>query len=151
MDTLIKVRQILDNIDDINCGGCGVAALAIYRWLKKNNLLFGGEEIVFLYCWEDSVFKCNDKVFKGEREPAELEAPSHIVLNIEGTFIDSTFRTNETLTERYQAKHLGVTEDILLKTINNIGSWNDMFEREYNVPFIESSLGINLKDVILSH
>jgi hypothetical protein len=149
MDTLIKVRQILNDIHAINWGGCGVATLAMYRWMKKNNQLFGGEEIVFLYVYQDSVYKNNDKVFKGEYDPQYIEAPAHIVLNIEGTFIDSTFRTNQSFDERYHEKHLGITEDVLLRTINN-NSWNDDFIRSKFVPIIEKKLNVDLSDVILS-
>lgn len=146
MNTLDEVRRFLNRIDEVNCGGCGIAALAIYRWLKKRNLLKGDEKFVFMYVYEDDVFSGNEKFFKGEYD--ELNAPSHIVLKIGDRLVDSTNRSNEMLEDRYNKKHLGISEEILLKTINH-NSWNDSFYREENVPVIEKVLDINLNDVIL--
>jgi phosphotransferase system glucose/maltose/N-acetylglucosamine-specific IIC component len=47
--TFKEVRDYLSGIPAISRGGCGVAALAMYLWLKKNNKLSDGFEFVLLY------------------------------------------------------------------------------------------------------
>ena len=34
--TLKQVQKFLSNIPNINRGGCGISALALYRWLENN-------------------------------------------------------------------------------------------------------------------
>ena len=48
MKHFAEVLRYLSSIEYINRGGCGIAALAIHRWLEKNGML-KDTKIVFLY------------------------------------------------------------------------------------------------------
>jgi hypothetical protein len=147
METLLDVKEFLNDVDNINSGGCGVAALAMYRWMEKNNMLKGNETFTFLYVSNDDFFyDNNEKYFKGKEQL--IIAPAHVVLNIDGTYVDSTRRSNNLLEYRYPRKHVNVTEEELIKSLNN-PYWNDSFERNCEVPFIADELGIDLSDVDL--
>jgi hypothetical protein len=147
MKTLLEVKEFLNDVDYINSGGCGVAALAMYRWMEKNNMLKGNETFTFLYVSNDNFFyDNNEKYFKGKEQL--IIAPAHVVLNIDGEYIDSTSRSMERFQYHYPRKHENVTEEELLKSLND-PHWNDLFERDCDVPFIADELGIDLSDVDL--
>ena len=148
METLLDVKEFLNDVDNINCGGCGVAALSMYRWMEKNNMLKGNESFTFLYvCGEgDFFYDNNEKYFQGKKP--QIIAPAHVVLNIDGEYIDTTSRSMERFQYRYPRKHENVTEEELLKSLND-PHWNESFERDCEVPFIADGLGIDLSDVNL--
>lgn len=48
----LKLKQVLEYLNDIpriNHGGCGVSALATYRWLEQN---YGNRDIEIIYCYK---------------------------------------------------------------------------------------------------
>ena len=45
---LESVLDVLNNIPAINQGGCGISALAIYRWCKKNGVSVSDNPFVVL-------------------------------------------------------------------------------------------------------
>jgi hypothetical protein len=49
---LIDVMDELNGIPCINRGGCGIAALAMYRWIKLNTSY--SPEIYFYYSYRDN-------------------------------------------------------------------------------------------------
>lgn len=148
MNTIKDVQRWLDNISDINAGGCGISALAMYRWLKKNNQLAGDESFTYLYCDKDENFKVNSKVLTTKqlfslRRRKKMGSASHIMLFHNGVNIDSE---GSHIQSRYGERHEGIVEKLLVESIQ-FGGWNSSFNREYFVPKIASKLGVDLSDV----
>ncbi len=140
MKTLNDVLLYLNRIPGINSGGCGVAALAIYRWLMAQ-----GEKdltIDFFYVSSDKHDKeANSQLIqKGE---LELIAPSHVAVGRGHTLIDS--HGIDEIAERYNFGH-SVNEEIMVATLNNRDSWNTYFDRKHTKR-IAKTLKINLSDI----
>ncbi len=141
METVEDIRNFLSNdIHNINCGGCGIAALTIYRWLKKNNQLKGDEKFVFLYNGESS-FLNNSEVLKNNK--GIPMACSHICLYSNGKYIDSNSIVS---INKYKWVHHIDSEIFLLDAINNIDPWATWFNR-CQVCEIAKKLNVNLSDI----
>lgn len=146
MKRLSTVKRRLDNIDSINHGGCGISALALYRWLKQNNKLVGDESFTFLYVFYASSFGKNDAILK-KHNKNELTSCSHVMLFHNGKLHDSE---GIGIKERYSRRHEKISEKLLLISLKN-GTWNNCFDRNKSIPKIEKQLGIDLSDVSLKH
>ena len=142
MKTLKDVRKFLSSIPRIDYGGCGIAALAMYRWLKKNNKLTPDVKIVFL-------FSCHSYLYDNNRRYAETKegmpsACSHVGLRITPhQTIDSEGYLK--LCD-YQYNIETTDEDFLLLAINNTIDWNITFDRS-NVKIIAKTLDVDMSDV----
>lgn len=150
LKTLDGVQNWLNDIDDINAGGCGISALSIYRWLKNNNKLVGDESFTYLYNNKDYFYLENSRVLRTKftiRRKRKLNSCSHIMLFHNGKNIDSK---GEYIPSRYTERHIGITEKQLIESIN-FGGWNCSFERDYNVPNIEVGLQVDLSDVNINY
>ena len=136
------VREFLSNIDSINCGGCGLSALVMYRWLKKYDKLQEDTKIIFLDNDEDN-YKNNKYRISNKQD--WLSAPSHIVMFMNGFYYDcENIQHNVELRYDYI---LEVEEENLLNSLNNLTSWNVAFDRNEAISVIESNLHIDLSDV----
>jgi hypothetical protein len=135
------VQEYLNGIPCINCGGCGISALVMFRWLKKN----GQEvELVFLY---DSYYEyCKDNNQRVmEKHEGEPDVPPHCCIRIKKrTYIDS--EGSKRMVKRYNIRQI-VPEWLLIDALR-IHDWNHMFERTtYLMNKISEDLGIDLSDV----
>lgn len=139
-ESLNDVRRFLDTIDCINCGGCGISMLAMYRWLKKHNML-AETKLVFLYNSKDSYLNNQGILRQHNGIP---EAPSHCCLLHDGEFIDSNVYGNPLI--RYPWVQIIDEEEFVKQAINNISTWNHMFERS-NIWRIQKELDIDLSDI----
>jgi hypothetical protein len=137
------VREFLNNISCINCGGCGLSALVMYRWLKKYNKLSEGTKILFLD--NDLNNHLNNKECMSNKEGV-LKAPSHIVIVLEDTYMDCE-HIQYNVAHRYNYI-LEVAEEYLVACLNNLTSWNMMFDRNSAMSVIENKLHIDLSDVM---
>lgn len=146
MKTLKSVQNVLNSICDINYGGCGISALAMYRWLKNNNKLKGNESFTYLYISFDNCFYENDPILKKEVD-RRLSSCSHIMLNRGGKHYDSE---GSNVKSRFTRKHKKITEEQLIESLN-FGEWNDTFDRETYIPFIEKKLNVDLSDIVVDH
>lgn len=140
LKTFDEVRNYLDSVEEINAGGCGVAALAMYRWLKKMNLLKGDEYFVFCFSSKHAQNYKNNKRFL-DLDSLVADSASHIYLNYGGWCYDSYDKIKYVCYTTY----LEVTEEHLLNSLN-FGGWNSTFDRKY-VKEIMDVLDIDLTDV----
>lgn len=143
MKTLAQVQDKLDSIYAINWGGCGISALAMYRWLYNNDMLAGDEHFVYLYVSHDHNFGINDKLLKSKRTKNKIGSCSHIMLFHNGKVHDSR---GCKIRDHYVYKHDNITEKQLIHALNH-GDWNDDFDREEQMPKIERMLEVDLSDI----
>lgn len=140
--TLFSVRRKLSNIPNINIGGCGISALAMYRWIKKHN---PNAMVVFYFDnYEGDIFKANQKYFTKKR--GKPKAPKHIFIGYNGKLFDceKSFEPEKT-NDVYLLTT--INEHDLVAAINNKHTWNPIFNREY-VDRIEQEVGVDLSDII---
>ena len=140
MKTFSDVRKYLNSIPNIHCGGCGIAALAMYRWLEVNSAI---KNIEFYFFhnrhWE---YNENRKYLKNKNN-GNVHAPSHVGLKYRRRIIDSEgfILRGEFL---FKLKLDIVT---LIAAINNVDDWNSYFNRRAYVSKIAKNLKIDLSDV----
>jgi hypothetical protein len=142
-ETFEDVREFLSNIDSINCGGCGLSALVMYRWLKKYNKLPKSTKILFLDNDENN--HLNNKECISNKQGL-LKAPSHIVISLKEQYMDCA-NIQYNVSQRYDYI-LEVAENYLVECLNNINSWNHMFDRNEAMSEITTKLHIDLSDVM---
>ena len=139
MRDLYEVQSYLNDISCINHGGCGIAAYAMYLWLKKENKLEKGTKFVFLYDnGDDTRFFNNQTVLKEKN--GDVYAPSHVCLYHNGYYIDSD--TCDVYIGQYKRKHIVDESWFLVNSLCNIFTWNLTFNRKNNMSKIEKTLGI---------
>lgn len=144
MTKLEEVTEFLSSIPDINAGGCGIAALAILRWIEKNaSEMLNDIQIVFLYndSWQYNT-NCT-MIQSGEKS---LVVPAHVVLRTnKGEEIDAHC-------DWCEQEH-PVSLDHLITTINDPieNGWNPWFERKTQVKKIAEKLNIDLSDVNINY
>lgn len=151
-----KVLKDLRTIPTINEGGCGIAALSMYRWLKQKNLLNGDEHFKFLYLYDDY-----DMFFKNQYETvidalqnsnSEIITPDHVVFYYSDNHYDSN-GTKDHIIEADEMYNINLTQSVdekqLVETINNVSDWSPKFNRNLYVPYIEEKLSITLSDIVL--
>lgn len=143
LTTLEEVMNFLSSIDSIGRGGCGISALAMYRWLKKHGLT--NEQTAFYYLENDYDRHNNNRQYTSNKDIA-LIAPCHVVLYHNDRTIDCEgFKA----IGNYPYKLLEQSEEFLIKMINNIHTWNCAFRRKDHVKNIARTLGIDLSDVLI--
>lgn len=145
INTFNKVRKYLNSIEAINRGGCGIATLTMWEWLKNHNQLLADTMIVYLYEYSDKDRAVtNIKKLQGKRVVGGPRATSHICIYHKGKYIDCQKEINIAKYEMIQ--HIDSYQDaeqFLRDTINNIGDWNPWFNRQ-NIEIIEKTLNIKL-------
>jgi hypothetical protein len=155
MNTLEDVQYFLNRkVVNINNGGCGISALAMYRWLKEHGQL--AKDTAFIYChssMEDYTYCENKNALKTFttkksffRKIFSKSAPcsaTHVVLLHKGTYIDSNGVINISNFVTLKTQN----EDFVLKSINNKrGKWNKEFKRTEVKKIIEN-IDIKFSDV----
>lgn len=138
------VQQILKNIPNINYGGCGISALAMYLWIQKYEGII--PKIVFCYrTGKEDSYSNNKKSIKEGR--VTLEVPPHVAIiykgkryDSEGMVIKGKVGWGGYIFSRFHQ----VKINELINTINRTHDWNDSFDRDKNIPIIENILGIEL-------
>ena len=129
-------------INLLNCGGCGIAALAAIRWAEKNHNPVSGIEIIFLYTEdEESICEENQSLIENGHIDSAL-VPAHIAIGYCGRVLDS----EGVVDIGSYIYHSDVLPQELLTLINR-GTWNPSFSRLVEVPKIERLLNIDLSDI----
>ncbi|MFO7969745.1 MAG: hypothetical protein R6U15_06550 [Candidatus Izemoplasmatales bacterium] len=141
MRTLKQVQKYLDDIPNINSGGCGVSALAMKKWLKKNKNK--DVKIKFLYRGHEFAYMKNDEILKGN-EKENLRAPAHCCIIYGKKHKDST---GDILLRDFSTRHEIPNDKMFIDCVKDDSTWNPCFERDMYIPKIEKDLGISLKEV----
>ena len=149
MKTLYDVRHYLNSIPDINRGGCAIAVLAMYRWLRKNkpNANYG---FVFNY-YSQSKAEKNQK--ESEKYGAISSCGHALLWNKKSNELrDSTTRKSNTHWELISKEECLFFDDekILVNAINS-GNWRHIFDREQWVEIIGDTLDVDLSDVEVNY
>lgn len=139
---LHNALECLNSVPYLNSGGCGIAALAIYRWCKDNGVEVSDRPFVVLAEDEWDADACNRYLENNDLDNAWF---SHIAIEIDGEVYDSEGTGH--LDEQYVRCAYRLDEDELLYALNEVGGWNDMFHRKSGVRVIEYGLQIDLSDV----
>ena len=137
MQTFQEVRDYLAEIPNIHRGGCGHSALAMYKWLEKNNELVEDTRIVYLYCHQTGNYETNSKALEGN---GEFVAPSHVVLAHKGQHIDA--KSDHAYNGWFDEESHTLNDVQELITTFGAPNWNDNFDRNH-VDSINETLGLN--------
>jgi hypothetical protein len=137
------VRTFLSNVPYIHDGGCGVAALSMYRWLEKNGMI--KPKIILWYDYPQRYY-FNKKALKksGKKFREKVIAPNHCGISYKEKIIDCKREGLEEIDEIRQITN----EKGLLIIINKAITWNPDFRRT-RIPEIGEKLGIDLSDVLI--
>ncbi len=138
MEKLEDIRKLLAAVPNIDLGGCGIAALIMYRWIEKNdpeNI----PTIVYLYPYT-GLYRHNTRIMTLGGIP---EACFHTCILYKGQYIDS-----DEIIDVSAYKHNHHIKDIefVEKSINNVSDWNKLFDRKW-VNLISYKLNIDLSDI----
>ncbi len=139
--SLRQAQKFLKDIPNIHEGGCGISALSLYRWLKKNG---DKNDIKFVFLYRDDdeeEYLNNSGVLKNKK--GEPVAPCHCCILHKKKFIDSE---GEVDIEDYEWVQQIKEEDFLKRALDNVGTWNSTFDRG-EIKKIEEGLGIGLEDI----
>lgn len=131
---LSECIEKLQAIEWLNHGGCGIAALSIYRALKTR---YPDAPDTFL--------------FIGSR--GLDDTPAHVVYVWENIVADtaSSLQDIDDFLEETPYRSWGPSEyatgDVLIYLLGRVDDWNPTFERDKEIPRIEEMLGIRLDDI----
>ena len=141
--TLDDVLAYLQKVPYINDGGCAIAALAIYRWMKQNRPEVPVVMEYRYHSYDQADLKQNESFLNGKR--VKPRTCSHATVDIDGVAMDC----DGPLLGGGAAGFLihQVNERLVLKSLRT-NDWNCSFRR-YHVPEIAKALDVDLSDVPL--
>jgi hypothetical protein len=148
--TLDDVRNFLNGIPFINSGGCGISALAMYRWLEKNYPKHAKKTVFYFFHRDKDDYRNNKSLIKNNSyDNTNISIPSHIGIQIKNvTDVIDCYR--EVFIRQYEYVVKTTSEDVLINAINNVCGWNWFFNRKQSVHVIAKELDIDLSDVFVS-
>jgi hypothetical protein len=116
----------------------------MYRWLKDNNQIKPDTCFYYLYRFNDhSLFNKNFRILEGSKGiPISC---THAILFHDNHYIDCSGIVD---LDEYRWLQKIDSEDFILKSVNNIGYWNEWFNRK-NVKEIAKKLSIDLSDILI--
>jgi hypothetical protein len=148
--TLDDVRKFLARIPNLHNGGCGVSAIAMYRWLKKYT---HNPRVRFVLCYKagsEVFFRRNSRFLSSDKDSYPT-ACSHAGIYYDDPATMQTAPidargylpiTNYEYTQVFRRAHP------MIAMVKEKGEWYDAFNRDKYIPIIEKRLGINLKDIL---
>jgi hypothetical protein len=148
INSFSDVREFLSDIPNINNGGCGIATLAMFLWLKKNKGIKKGVRVAYLYKYDDDYekyqFKVNNSNLKGNT--TRVSSCNHAVLTVDKkVYFDCA--DSYICIDNFKKKIVipyRKTEQFLTDSLRNEDDWNFLFSRSRYVPMIERVLDIKL-------
>jgi hypothetical protein len=142
MKDLNEVLKFLNEIPNINAGGCGISALTVYKWLKKNNSLSDDFAIIYLHYWDDGDAELNSKFLSGKSE--EATACSHAIFRYNGKLYDSDGLHNIGARAVRQVTIDAEQIDRFMEASLTADNWNPRFIRAQAIPLISKKVGVEL-------
>ena len=142
MKDLNQVLKFLNEIPNINAGGCGISALTVYKWLKKNNSLSDDFAIIYLHYWDDGDAELNSKFLSGKSE--EATACSHAIFRYNGKLYDSNGTTELDVRTVKQLVIKAEQIDMFMEASLTADNWNPRFIRAQAIPLISKKVGVEL-------
>lgn len=143
------VLAYLDSIPAINKGGCGISALAIYRWCKANGVPVSDRPFVILCRSKEGAERNDTALNRGDLDAITIP---HVVIEVNGTLWDSTGSESQSqglFQEIPYRTPYHLSEHELLETLNEqYDRWNETFRRKSSIPKIERRLQVDLSDVV---
>ena len=124
---LNKVRHDLNEIENINRGGCGLSAYVMGCILEREGLVWEKDfDVVFVYC-SNTDFNHNSLNMNMGMAGT---APQHCGIRLFGEFLDCSEDMHGYI-KKYDCKYKhSVSKDFLVKTIKDKGAdWNALFNR----------------------
>ncbi len=143
---LEDLREYLRAIPYINSGGCGVAALAMAKWIKKNHKI--EVPIVFFYydayTYKENLWKLDNRstMTIWDKHRYALLGANHICISWEGMNIDN--EKSVKVGSKYKYLHAITDYKAVAECVANRYIWNDSFDRDKYIPQIEGMLGFKL-------
>lgn len=117
---LLKKLTAIDEIPDINHGGCAYVALAVYRWLLSKNK----RPMLIYEHWDINDYLRNSRFLLNE-EGVTPTSCEHAFVIWKGKKIDShgirEFKKNNHI-------HKIVTEHLVVESLKNRRVWNPSFD-----------------------
>jgi hypothetical protein len=137
-----ELNVYLGSIPYIQYGGCAIATLFQYMWLKNEDASCK-VKILYLYReYNEYMYEENQASLKGIK--GEYHSCSHAVLYYKGRNVDCSNVNFDISTGSYTKGLLIDSVDFVLKTLNNLDAWNNKFERDVWIPKMEKRIGIKL-------
>lgn len=132
---LKKIRRFLSNLNNINRGGCGFAAVAMYDILKQQ----GFEPVIMFayHSWNQERYQTNEAAKKCN---GTFTSCSHAFIKIDDVYFDCA--RNVDITEYRTLQIMG--RDEVVMALKEDDEWNYSFDRDANVPTIEKMTGIKI-------
>ena len=143
MTEIYEAQNYLDSVSMMNNGGCGIAAIAMKRWMRKNknknvNIIFGFSQ------YSENLYQNNCRAIAG-LEDGLPSACTHAGFKLKGEIYDSNGKWSKT-----QFKFLlPMPEKIAVAAVNDFTNWNIAFSRSTHVPRIAKTMDIDLSDIWL--
>jgi hypothetical protein len=146
IETLEEAREYLASIPCIHLGGCGISALALSRWIKKNANMVA--TTLFVLGDNSGMFyMTNSKVIIDST--VEPDVCAHI-----GLIVYDAAHNQQYIIDakdvydmgRYSYVNVVSDERLMVRSINRVDRWNEEFDRTY-VKDIEHVLAIDLSDI----
>jgi hypothetical protein len=137
--TFKQTVKSLDKITDINYGGCGLAALALFDAAKRE-----GKKVKIVYCytgWDANELHKNNQFKEGKRKKAT--SCHHVVIKLGKRYWDSTGTLSKKEIKNFYTVDEEITRKHLIASINNKGAWNDVFKRKKWMPEIKKLIKKN--------
>jgi len=162
--SFIEALKKLKKIKALNYGGCGIATLAILRWIKNNcpDELQNISIISLFYSRGRNLSEIKSKnraIYLSKNKRDSGTVPNHIGIlyknklffdsNNHGVFLPSYLKIEGAVRNQIQIfTKPDKAEEFLLYLINKEpGDWNPFFNRKKQVQRIEKKLKISLSDV----
>lgn len=135
---LVAVLGQLSTIDALNCGGCGIAALAIKQWVDRE---FPEKEAQIVYLFNDFDIRNN----KANLLNNNAGSCMHAMVLIDGKYYDSErygvdlheVPNYESLIETFEP-----SANLVMTSVQHVALWNCWFERS-NVTNIANICGLD--------
>ncbi len=89
---LNNLVNYIHSIEDINKGGCGIAALFIFKWIKKRYPNADVKMVYYYYEHSQYRFEANNNYLKNNG--GEPTSASHVVIKYKNVYFDS-YRVND--------------------------------------------------------